>query len=142
MMKKLSLILSLFFLASITTACGGSSNALLDTTWGWTTLVETMPMAQSVVSDPKNYTLVFNQDGAFNAKADCNQVSGSYEIDNDLLFLMPGTSTIAECGPDSLSDLFLANLIMINSYAIEDGVLILKLGDGLGEMQFQDVSPP
>ena len=137
-MKRFPLIISLLLIVSFLAACGGNSNALLETNWEWTALIETMPAAQSVVPDPENYTLVFNQDGTFNAKVDCNQVSGSYEIDGDKLSLMPGPSTMAECGPESLYDLFLAYLILIDSYAIDDEMLILKLGDGAGEMQFQN----
>ena len=43
-----------------------------------------------------NYTITFNDDGTFAAKADCNQVSGTYTIeDNSVLTIVPGPSTSA-----------------------------------------------
>ena len=136
-MKKMILLSSLLLVALILAACGGGSNELLNTTWQWTSMTESLPAAQSVVPNPENYTIQFKNDGTFNAKVDCNQVSGSYELDGDRLTFRPGPSTMAECGPDSLYNLFLSNLAVVDGYAIEDGALILKFGAGLGVMHFE-----
>lgn len=53
---------------------------LVDTLWQWTNLVETAPAAETGIGDPENYDLVFRADGTYSAKADCNQLNGTYEL--------------------------------------------------------------
>jgi heat shock protein HslJ len=136
-MKRIFLLSGLLLVALFLAACGGGSNELLNTTWQWTSMTESMPASQSVILNPENYTIEFKRDGTFNAKVDCNQVSGSYELDGNRLTLRPGPSTMAECGSDSLYNLFLSNLAVVDGYEIEDNILILKFGTGLGEMHFE-----
>jgi heat shock protein HslJ len=136
-MKRIFLLSSLLLVALFLAACGGGSNELINTTWQWTSMTESMPASQSVVPNPENYTIEFKRYGTFNAKVDCNQVSGSYELDGDRLTLRLGPSTMAECGPDSLYNLYLSNLAVVDGYEIDNNVLILKFGAGLGEMHFE-----
>ena len=142
-MKKLILISSLVLAALVLTACGGSggSNELLNTTWQWTSLTESLPAAQSVVPHPENYTVVFNEDGTFNATVDCNQVSGSYELEGNKLTIMPGPSTMAECGPDSLYDLFSGFFSQVTAYEMDGDTLILIVGDDAARMSFENAGP-
>lgn len=98
-MNKIFTLTALILLAIMLTACSsGLPKEMLDTTWEWQQLIETAPAAQSVVADSENYTIVFNQDGTYNAKADCNLLSGGYEVSGSSLTLLPGPSTLAECG--------------------------------------------
>ena len=136
-MKKLMLISTLLLAGFALTACGGS-NELLDTTWQWTSLTESQPASQSVVPNRENYTVVFNDDGSFNATVDCNQVSGSYELDGNELVIMPGPSTLAECGPDSLYDLFLGFFGQVTAYEMDGDSLILIVGDETARMFFEN----
>jgi heat shock protein HslJ len=99
-------------------------------------LVETEPASQSVVPDPKNYTLLLGSDGSLSIKADCNMVGGSYSLDGNTLTIELGPSTIAFCGEESLDQLFLGFLSNVESYTIENGQLVLKLKDGAGQMTF------
>ena len=138
-MKKLILILSLLLASLVLSSCG-SSNELLNITWQWTSLTETQPAAQSVVPNPENYSVVFNEDGTFNATVDCNQVSGSYELEGNKLTVMPGPSTLAECGPDSLYDLFLGFFSQITAYEMDGESLILIVGEDIARMFFQNAS--
>jgi heat shock protein HslJ len=142
-MKKLILISSLVLVALVLTACGGSdgSNELLNTTWQWTSLTESEPASQSVVPSPENYTVVFNEDGTFNATVDCNQVSGSYELEGNNLTVMPGPSTMAECGPDSLYDLFLGFFGQVTAYEMGGDTLVLIVGDDAAKMFFENAGP-
>ena len=63
--------------------------AMLDITWEWIQLTETMPASQSVVADSENYNIMFSADDTYNAKADCNMLSGGYEATRDSLTLLP-----------------------------------------------------
>ncbi len=141
-MKKIITLTTLILLAILLTACSsGPPKEMLDTTWEWQQLTETSPAAQSVVPDSENYTIVFNQDGIYNAKADCNMLSGGYEVSGSSLTLLPGPSTLAECGPDSSYDQYVSLLGQVDGYEMENDKLILTFGDGAGQMIFANAGP-
>jgi heat shock protein HslJ/uncharacterized protein YraI len=114
---------------------------LVDITWQWVSLVETMPASQSMVANSENYNLVFRTDGTYSAKADCNQLMGSYELVGNQLKLEPGISTLAECGPDSSYDLYSSLLERVVSVGTNEGVLVLGLAEDAGIMNFQNAGP-
>ena len=140
MMKKLVVLMGLLLMASLLAACGSSGlhKDAIDISWEWSQLTETLPASQSVVPDPENYTLAFSADGTFALKADCNLVSGEYEVDGDSLSLIFGPSTLAFCGGESLDTLYLQLLDIVTSYELVDGNLILHLGEDVGKMVFVD----
>jgi heat shock protein HslJ len=141
-MKQFISLTTLILFAVLLSACSsGPPKEMLDTTWEWQQLIETSPAAQSVVPDPENYTIVFNQDGTYNAKADCNMLSGGYEIDGSSLTLLPGPSTLAECGPDSSYDLYVGSLGQVDGFELENERLILTFGAGAGQMVFANAGP-
>ncbi len=132
--------------AEASLAPGASPPAeLLGKTWKLTGITETTPAFQGVVpeADQSKYTIEFQADGTFNAKADCNQVSGTYEVHRgdgrtDIglepgggsISILPGPSTLAACPPGSMGDLYVVGLGNASSYAIEGGQLTLRLGEG------------
>jgi heat shock protein HslJ len=89
-----------------------------------------------VAADPARYTLQLLPDGTLSARADCNQVRGTYSLNGTNLALALGASTLAACGPDSQDDEFTAALAKTASYRFEDGDLVLELRDGVGAMRF------
>jgi heat shock protein HslJ len=136
MRRTMMAVAALAMLAGMA-ACGSdSSSDLVGPTWQWTGLVETQPAHQSAVPDPENYTLTFADDGNFQAKADCNQVSGSYEEDGDSLTLQPGPSTLVACPEGSLGDQYVALLHAFDTFAVDGDQLTVQLAAGAGEMQF------
>ena len=138
--KNILLIAFILLIALSFTACSGKQTAqpITDITWQWTQLVETQPASQSLVPDSENYTLLLNEDGTVNIKADCNMVGGSYTLDGSELTIGQGPSTMAYCGEQSLDVLFLQILSNVESYTVEDGHLILNLKDGSGTMTFNE----
>jgi heat shock protein HslJ len=68
---------------------------------------------------------------------DCNVAGGSYEVDGNSLSIEVGLSTLAYCGDDSLDQAYLTMLSSVESYALEDGKLLLELADGAGRMLFE-----
>ncbi len=106
-------------------------------TWEWTSTKETLPANLSVVPDPSLYTITFNSDGTFSAKVDCNQVSGTYTASIGQIKLILGPSTLAECGPESLYNFFIARLAIVDGYSLQNGELSLTFGAGAGEMIFK-----
>jgi len=115
-----------------------TEDELIDTLWQWVSLVETMPASQSVIPDSENYNLVFRADGTYSAKADCNQLQGSYELLGSQLRIEPGISTLAECGPDSSYNLYLSLLGQVDGVGTRDGVLVLVLAEDAGIMNFEN----
>jgi heat shock protein HslJ len=137
--KRLILIALALGLATTLVACGGSgSSGLTGKTWNLTAITEKVPAFQGVIpaADQSKYTIAFNSDGTFNAKADCNQVNGSYKTSgSDGLTITPGASTMAFCGEASFGTQFVEGLSKAASYAISGSNLTITLSDG-GTMTF------
>jgi heat shock protein HslJ len=123
---------------------------LLGKVWKLTGITETTPAFQGVVpaAEQANYTIEFQGDGTFAAKADCNQVAGTYEVHrggldpadvsalppgtSGSMSILPGPSTLAACPPGSMGDLYVVGLGNTSGYRIEGGQLMLTLKDGEG----------
>ncbi len=120
--------------AIASSAPAGSPPAdLIGKTWKLTAITETVPAFQGVVpaADQAKYTIEFAADGTFAAKADCNQVAGTYAVGTGgSITITPGPSTMAACPPGSMGDLFVIGLSEAASYAIAGGQLTLTLGSG------------
>ena len=114
-----------------------SQEELVGETWQWISLVETMPAAQSVVPDPENYTLTFNEDSTLSIKADCNVTMGSYQLSGDQLTISLGPTTLAECGPESSYNQFLTLLGQAAGVGTAYGNLVITLAEDAGQMAFQ-----
>jgi heat shock protein HslJ len=111
--------------------------------WQLTGITEKVPAFQGVVPDDQqaNYTITFNDDGTFNAKADCNNVSGQFVTGDPAassgpLTITPGPSTLVACPEGSLGDLFVIGLGSAASYAIENDALTITLVNE-GTLQFK-----
>ena len=104
--------------------------------WQLTAITEKVPAFQGVVPDAEqaNYTVEFLADGTFTAKADCNNVSGTYTTADPAaasgdIQIVPGPSTLVACPEGSLGDLFTLGLGSAASYAVADGGLTITLAD-------------
>jgi heat shock protein HslJ len=119
--------------------CGsgsGGHSSVVGVLWQWNGLQETHPASLSAVPNPQNYLLVLNKDGSFEAKADCNQLSGTYSLSGSNLTLKHGPMTRAQCGPDSLSDKYVSLLAEVASQTVSNDQLTLGLKNGAGSMFF------
>src|SRR3954453_11136803 len=95
--KLFTLVLGIAAIATIAAACSGGSS-LTGKTWQLTAITEKVPAFQGVVpaADQANYTIQFEPNGTFTAKADCNQLSGSYTTSgSNGLTIVPGPMTLA-----------------------------------------------
>lgn len=123
-------------------AWADAHGAILGIQWQWTQLIETQPASQSVIADSENYVLVLNADGSANIQADCNQLQWTYTVEGDTIsFNTLGPSTLAYCGDDSSDQIFLEKLGMASTWRIEDGRLVLELGENAGMMVFANGGP-
>src|SRR5262249_45031012 len=123
---------------SAAAASSAPATDLVGSTWQLSGMTETTPAFQSVVpaADQPKYTITFNADGTFNAKADCNMVGGTYTVGaSNALTIALGPSTLAMCPEGSLADLYTFALGNAKSYAVANEQLTITLEDG-GTLQF------
>lgn len=135
-MRRLLFFISIIGLVTVGCSSDSAGSDLTGVTWKWLELHETEPAAQSLVPDSDNYTIEFNEDGSFSAKADCNNASGSYTLEGDNLTFQQGPTTLAECGEASLYNQYLTNLGMVGSYSVENERLTLDFQNDAGRMVF------
>ncbi len=109
---------------------GGAAEApempsLTGVTWEW---VQSVNMVETIdVNDPTRYTILFNDDGTANIKADCNSVLATYTTDGvEALTLTMGPSTLVACPEDSQVDAFLAGLAVTGAYSFDGADLLLR----------------
>lgn len=135
---RLGAFLSVSVLVALLVGCGGSGkgSSIVGVLWEWNGLQETHPAHLSAVPDPQNYLLILNKDGSFEAKADCNQLGGSYTLSGGNLSLTHGPMTRAQCAPNSLSDQYVHLLAQVATQAVDNGQLSLGLKNGTGSMFF------
>ena len=142
-MRRSILLAAVIVASTLSVACTGGGSSLTGKTWYLTAGSQTTPAWQWVVppAESASYSITFNTDGSFNAKADCNQVSGTYQTNgSDGLTITPGPSTLAYCGDGSLDSLFTAALAVTTTYKVDGSTLTLTLAPG-GTMQFASAQP-
>ena len=139
-MRNRTLIALAIAATVVLTACSSSSSSgspsgagLTGKTWQLTALTHRVAGGFGVVpaADQAKYTIEFKSDGKYQAKADCNQTSGTYTTTSDGgLTIEPGPTTLVACPEGSLSDEYIQGLTNASGYAIVDGQLTIKLKDG------------
>jgi heat shock protein HslJ len=132
-MRRMTAGMLLVAVAIAMASCGGGAK-LEGTPWQWTSV--TQNGKQTNVAVPSSYTLTLNSDGSFNAKADCNNVSGTYTTSGSSLTIKPGPSTLAQCGAGSLGDQFVTQLGQVSTYEIKGQTMNLTLSGNAGTMGF------
>jgi heat shock protein HslJ len=131
-MRKIS-VFGLAIAATLIVAACTSGGGLTGKTWQLTAVTEQVPAFQGVVpdADQSRYTIEFLSNGTYNAKADCNSLSGTYTTTGTGgMSIELGPMTMAACPEDSMSDQFVAGLAQAESYAIADSQLTITTSTG------------
>jgi heat shock protein HslJ len=119
--------------------CSILTDGLAGNTWVLTAITEQQPRIDHVV-EPANlgrYAITFVNDGTAAIKADCNQVTATYETTpGGGLEIVPGASTMAMCPDDSLAQQFVGALSLASSYNVHGNTLTMYLGNE-GHMDFR-----
>jgi heat shock protein HslJ len=109
---------------------------LIGKVWQLTAITEKVPAFQGVVpaAQQPNYTIEFKTGGTFSAKADCNNVAGTFTTADPMtasgdLALVLGPTTLVACADGSYSDLYMLALGNTASYAIASNQLTITLKD-------------
>ena len=136
------LVIAGLLIASVSglVACASESGGdITGPTWHLISLTTNTPQRAAPVPEEarENYTITFNDDGTFNAKADCNQVGGTYTITGNAQIAIPsGPSTLPACPEGSLSDAYVAALGQAATFTTTSDQLTLTLVDD-GTLTFQ-----
>ncbi|NKQ36434.1 MAG: META domain-containing protein [Chloroflexi bacterium] len=108
---------------------------LTGTPWKWVTFSDPVNGLQTI-PEADRYQMTLNEDGSINIQADCNQVNGTYTLEDGSIEIILGPSTLAACPEDSLADQFLQNLTNARIYFAQDGSLFFDLLADGGTMRF------
>jgi len=140
-MRRIIFSTLLLALAATTAACAAASGSsgLTGKVWHLTAITEKVPAFQGVVpeADQANYTIQFKPADTFQAKADCNQLSGSYKTtSNGGMTITPGPMTMMACPEGSMADQYIQGLAKTDSYVVASDVLTLNQNDG-GTLSFK-----
>lgn len=108
---------------------------LVGTIWQWTLNNDPAAGAQAI-ANPESYTVAFNEDGTVSIVADCNTGGGNYTLNGSLIAIAVTNVTAADCGPESLSNAFIARLNVAYEYFFQGASLIINLRGDSGSMGF------
>ena len=134
-MRRFVVIATVLASVLLLAGCGPSSASLTGRMWKLTAVTVTgtgsqLPPGVVPVVDQARYTITFNDDGTFQAQADCNNVGGGYTTSGNSITITPGPSTLVACPADSYGDAFVAALSQAASYAVGHSVLTLTTSGG------------
>jgi len=96
--------------------------------------------------DPADYAMTFLPDGTMTYHADCNQGQASYTAEGGItgsLSIEMGPTTLAQCSPESLSQMLIDTLASVQSYDVKAGgdTLHLVRPAGGGVLVFKSLGP-
>ena len=112
---------------------GPDSGALTGKTWQLTAITGQTPSFQGVFPPEEQalYTVEFASDGSMAARADCNAVTGTYELSgDDGITITLGASTLVACPDGSYGTIFAHELGNVTTWAIASAELTLTTADG------------
>ena len=109
--------------------------AVLSKTWQWRETIT--PVEKIAVPNPERYTIRLLNDGKLQARFDCNNGGGNYQISAGKLSFGPLMSTRMACPPGSLDAAYTRDLQRVVSFFVQDGDLYLELPVDSGTMRFQ-----
>jgi heat shock protein HslJ len=112
---------------------GPDNGALTGKTWQLTAITGQTPSFQGVFPPEEQvlYTVEFATDGSLAARADCNAVTGTYELSgDDGMTITLGSSTLVACPDGSYGTIFANELGNVTTWAIASSELTLTTADG------------
>ena len=134
-MRALRLGIVVFASVALLAACSPSTDKLTATMWKLTAVTLTgtgsaLPPGVVPVADQARYTITFNDDGTFQAQADCNTVGGDYTVGSGGSLTMDiAPSTLVACPEGSYSNVYIGALGNAKSYVIAGDRLTITLQD-------------
>lgn len=94
---------------------------LVGITWEWVQREDAAGNVTISVSMPENYTVLFNEDGTFNARIDCNNANGRYATEQPgSIFMELGPMTMMACPEGSQANDMMMMFGPAQNYSISD----------------------
>lgn len=120
---------------------GDDSHEMIYGSWAWKETVFTNGTNQAP-NDPTFFILTFQSNGSFSSTTDCNNIMGSFEIDNGQISIGEIGATLMACENATMQDEYIKSLEQVASYNLnEDGQLVLELANDTGGMFFESSGP-
>ena len=117
------------------------ASQIQDIIWQWQSVTNQTTRETTGVSNPEVYTIIFYADGTFGGQAGCNAISGTYSQQNGFS-VVPGASTMAFCGEESLDQQYLTLLGEVVAGGPDGaGGLALETPGGEQRMLFKNGGP-
>jgi heat shock protein HslJ len=85
---------------------------------------------------PQNYTVEFSEAGEVFVQADCNRAIGAFTLEDGMISITMGPTTLAACPDNSIGGEFLTNLNNANIVFFEGEDMFIDLALDSGTMQF------
>jgi heat shock protein HslJ len=128
----IAVFLSLFL---ITLSAWAAEEDFVATTWRWQSTLSKDGTSLKPEA-PENYTLIFDGDGTVNARADCNQMAGTFLRTGASLTIQLTHGTLAMCPPGSLDTEFKRQISEVRQVVFDGNSLRLNLAGDRATMIF------
>lgn len=89
-----------------------------------------------VADPPSNYTLEFSEAGEVFVQADCNRAAGAFTLEDGMITITLGPTTLAACPEGSIDTEFIRSLNNANILFFQGDDLFIDLAYDSGTMQF------
>lgn len=107
--------------------------------WAWKETVYNND-TKDVPAGPTFFVIAFHENGSFASTTDCNNLVGSFELEDNSIKITKIGSTLMACEDSSLQDEYMKSLQDAASYFIDDeGRLVLELPYDTGSMIFEQL---
>jgi len=108
---------------------------LINLNWQWTDWTDEESQ-QTLIGNPDQYVIIFQNDGSIDILADCNFGNGTYALDGNAMDISIDAMTEIECNQGSLSEEFVTLLDQVSDYQLTIPKLTLNLGEEAGNIGF------
>lgn len=115
-----------------------ATSTLADDVWYWSNST-LAGIGTTTPENPSVFAVTFETDGTFSATTDCNSLSGSFVLDEEIITIGPIAATKKFCGEETLEASFSGQLSQATSFEITEDNLIINLSEGSGTMYFTSV---
>lgn len=89
-----------------------------------------------VADPPSNYTIEFSEAGEVFVQADCNRAAGAFTLEDGMITITLGPTTLAACPEGSIDTEFIRSLNNANILFFQGDDLFIDLAYDSGTMQF------
>lgn len=103
--------------------------------WRWISMIDNT--GQTITpKDPEKFILTLSPEGKLTSTTDCNNISGSFVVNDTIINIGPLTLTEMGCTGEILESIYVSSLSSISSYTITNTQIVFNLLQNKGSMTF------